>query len=429
VVPPGPAARVCCDCAGIAPLARCHDCQVEDRLYSDGRCVRCALADRSARLLGGPRPELAAVHHAIVAARQPYSAHNWLRKAGGAEILADIASGNLALTHEALDAHPRPGAARYVRHMLVAGGVLVARDEALIALEAWVTARVAAIDNPEQRRLLRSYATWGVLRRTRQRAAKTTAARTPTRHAKTRLAAAIVFLAWLAGRHRRLADTNQDDIEAWLAEGPPSAHDIKDFLDWAAQTKRTGRLDVTTRPRQEGTAMNDDQRWATVGRLLHDNTLSLTDRVAGCLVLLYAQPLSRIVILTVDQMTTADDGVHLRLGTGPVPVPEPLGALIIELATTGRPYTGLGSPPQHPWLFPGLHPGRPLHPGHLGARLAKLGINARAARRSALMHLAGQLPAAVLAEMLHLHPTTAVHWVAAAGGDWSTYAAQLAREQ
>ena len=34
------------------------------------------------------------------------------------------------------------------------------------------------------------------------------------------------------------------------------------------------------------------------------------------------------------------------------------------------------------------------------------------------MDLAGQLPAAVLAELLHLHPTTAVHWVAIAGGDW-----------
>jgi len=283
------------------------------------------------------------------------SAHNWLRQAGGAEILADIASGNLALTHQALDAHPRPVAARYVRHMLVAGGVLATRDEALVALEAWVAARVAAVGNREQRRLLRSYATWGVLRRTCQRAGKSTAARTPTRHAKTRLAAAIAFLAWLADRHRSLADTEQGDIDAWMAEGPPSAHEVKDFLDWAAQTKRTGRLEVTTRPHQEGTAMNDEQRWATVNRLLHDNNLSLTDRVAGCLVLLYAQQLSRIVALTVNQVTTTDDGVHLRLGTGPVSVPEPLGALVVELVTTDRPYTGLG----HLHHSPGSSPCRP----------------------------------------------------------------------
>jgi hypothetical protein len=29
--------------------------------------------------------------------------------------------------------------------------------------------------------------------------------------------------------------------------------------------------------------------------------------------------------------------------------------------------------------------------------------------------------------MLHLAPTTAVRWVAAAGGDWNSYAAQIAR--
>jgi hypothetical protein len=44
------------------------------------------------------------------------------------------------------------------------------------------------------------------------------------------------------------------------------------------------------------------------------------------------------------------------------------------------------------------------------------------------MDLASQLPAAVLAELLHLHPTTAVSWVAA-GGDWNTYAAHIARNR
>lgn len=428
VSPPGAGARWCCDCAGVPALARCADCGIEDRPYADGRCVRCALAERSARLLGGPRPELAGLHHAISSARQPYSAHNWLARSGGAAIMAEIASGALALTHEALDAHPRPGAARYVRRMLVAGDVLPARDEALIALEAWVTERVESVGDPEHQRLLRAYATWGVLRRARQRAERAKAVRTPTRHAKSRLLAAIAFLAWLAGRNRTLADAGQGDIEAWLAEGPASAREVKDFLAWAAQRKATSRFEIPSPPLREGTALDDDQRWAILARLLHDDGLCLTDRVAGCLVLLYAQQLSRIVAMTLDQVIS-DDDVYLRLGPGRVLVPEPMGALVVELAATGRPHVGLGSPAPQTWLFPGLHPGRPLHPGHLGQRLAKLGIDARAGRRSALMHLAGQLPAAVLAEMLHLHATTAVHWVAAAGGDWSTYAAQVARDR
>ncbi|EQD56695.1 hypothetical protein B2A_05134 [mine drainage metagenome] len=52
-----------------------------------------------------------------------------------------------------------------------------------------------------------------------------------------------------------------------------------------------------------------------------------------------------------------------------------------------------------------------------------------AGRRAALMNLASQLPAAVLAELLHLHPTTAVHWVSLAGGDWNSYAAEVASDR
>jgi hypothetical protein len=37
-----------------------------------------------------------------------------------------------------------------------------------------------------------------------------------------------------------------------------------------------------------------------------------------------------------------------------------------------------------------------------------------------------QLPAAVLADLLGLHETTAAKWMHQAGGDWSRYAAQLA---
>lgn len=88
---------------------------------------------------------------------------------------------------------------------------------------------------------------------------------------------------------------------------------------------------------------------------------------------------------------------------------------------------GVGSPAGAPWLFPGLHPGRPLSAARLGDRLAKLGIDGRAGRRAALMHLASRLPAAVLAEALNLAPGTAVGWVRAAGGDWASYAAEVAR--
>ena len=37
------------------------------------------------------------------------------------------------------------------------------------------------------------------------------------------------------------------------------------------------------------------------------------------------------------------------------------------------------------------------------------------------------MPAAVLADLLHLAPGTAVRWMREAGADWNRYAADLAR--
>ena len=172
------------------------------------------------------------------------------------------------------------------------------------------------------------------------------------------------------------------------------------------------------------------EHWRIVHRLLHNDTLDLTDRVAGCLILLYGQPLSRITILTHDRIDRRHDHtLTLRFGADPVTIPQLLAGLIRDLADTGRRYVGVGSPATTPWLFPGLQPGQPLSAARLGVRLAKLGIDARAGRRAVLTHLAAQLPAAVLAELLGISNSAAVNWVQDAGGDWSRYAADLAQQR
>src|SRR5680860_3775 len=132
--PPGPSATTCADCAGVAvPSGHvCADCGHEDRLFERGRCVRCALTRRATGLLAddtGQIPDrFAGLFDAIVGAPQPYSATNWLRTGTGAAILAEIADGRLAATHEALDSHPRPRAADHLRRILVAHGLLDDRD-------------------------------------------------------------------------------------------------------------------------------------------------------------------------------------------------------------------------------------------------------------------------------------------------------------
>ena len=51
---------------------------------------------------------------------------------------------------------------------------------------------------------------------------------------------------------------------------------------------------------------------------------------------------------------------------------------------------------------------------------------ANARRRATLLQLAAEVPAAILADLLHLSPGTATRWTRDASGDWSRYAASLA---
>ena len=71
--------------------------------------------------------------------------------------------------------------------------------------------------------------------------------------------------------------------------------------------------------------------------------MDLTERVFGLLILLYAQPLPRIVRLTIDDITTSPDdsndagnksddvaGMFIRLGNPPAPVPAPFDQVIAD---------------------------------------------------------------------------------------------------
>src|SRR5664280_1403435 len=116
--------------------------------------------------------------------------------------------------------------------------------------------------------------------------------RTPTGYARTRLRAAIRFLAWHDHRGVPLAECRQADVDDWLAAGP-AGYPVRDFLDWAADHRHSPALVVPSLGRATGPATGAEDRWALVARLL------------------------------------------------------------TELIDTGRRYVGVGAPTASPWLFPG----------------------------------------------------------------------------
>ena len=62
-------------------------------------------------------------------------------------------------------------------------------------------------------------------------------------------------------------------------------------------------------------------------------------------------------------------------------------------------------------------------PGGLVTQLNRHGLHARPARNTALITLAADLPAAVLADLIGMHPATAVRWARLSSSDWSAYLA------
>ena len=428
VAPPGPGATRCCDCAGLAPMHTCTECGREDKLYERGRCERCALAQRTTEALSGPDgvvpAELIGVHHTIAASPTPRKALNWLRRGAGAPILTELAHGTMAMSHEALDTHHRPRAANHVRQMLVAHGVLAPRDEQLVALEQLNAQTLAAIARPEDRKTVTAFATWRVLRRVRRRADHSPTERTAINHARNQVLGAVRFLDWLAARDLTLAACTQADLDLWLATGGRSRHDVHHFVEWTSQRKLSPKLKVPPVRSGPGGALDAEERWAIIAKLLRDPGIEPADRVAGSFVLLYAQTLSRVAVMTVDAITATNTDVSVRFGTQAITVPEPLATHVRTLIATGRAHhIAIGSTPTSRWLFPGHLPGRPITALRLGQRLSRFGIDARAARRATQQHLATHVPAVVLAEMLGIAVGTAVDWVHAAGGDWANYAA------
>ena len=151
--------------------------------------------------------------------------------------------------------------------------------------------------------------------------------------------------------------------------------------------------------------------------------IELRTRVAGCLLLLYAQPVSRLARLTLDDIITGGDGqVFIRLGDPPTPVPEPFAAMLIELAAN-RVNMNTAANPGGQWLFPGQRVGQPLMPIGLRRQLHELGIPLTQARTAAFRQLVLQAPPPVVARSLGFDYGTPTEHSIAAGGTWNRYPA------
>ena len=412
----------CSDCVGLPPLNVCGGCGIEERLYTAGRCHGCTLAARLDELLASDSTaavDLGSLRQLLLATGQPRAALRWIAKPATATALRRLADGDLVLSHAGLDELGDTLAVGHLRAVLVAAGLLPARDEAVARLEAWVAAHLDLVEPVEDRRVVEAFATWWVLRRQRIRAARTDTISTKT--ARRQIRRAIEFCAFLRDHDRTLATCTQADVDLWLA-GPPARRHVRDFLRWAHRHRLCP--DVTVVRRQQGWParhIDVDSHQALVRRLLDDDGLAVVDRLAGLFVACYGQTPARLVRLTLDHVTLDDSPVTIRFGRDPITLPDPVAVLLARLVADRHGRATTADTGQSRWLFPGGQPGRHLHPQQLSERLQRLGLDPLVVRTAALLDLASEVPPAILADVIGLYPNTATRWTRAAGGDWAAY--------
>lgn len=430
-----PAGPLCSTCyrkhpASVRPCTRCG---VIERLHHHGLCTRCAchqqLFNLLARAEGDLYPHVEPIYQ-VLARSEPARVLAWLRTPTARKILTDLSLVNHPVTHDILDRYLPSRATHYLRKVFVAGNVLPTRDEYLAMLERWVNDVAGEIVDPGERRIVRGYASWYHLRRLRRDSKRQRTTPEQAAYVQADVRIGMKLISWLRDNGRNLATCTQSDIDRWLADGGPTGYKARSFVLWTNQHGHTHDLMIPVPPRSEALAhIQDDHRWQLVRRLLHDNELPIEDRVAGLLLLLYAQPLARIARLTCDQILQHQTPVQLLLGTKPLDLHPPFDDLVRDLAARRHGRAVLGRTSNHPWLFPGGAPGQPITGRHLRLRLRPLGISARASRNTALIDLATQVPAVALSRLLGIHINTATSWAQHAAGSPASYAAQITRRQ
>lgn len=362
---------------------------------------------------------------AIVGQRRPRSALIWLRNPDVKRLLTGLARRQLELTHATFDADPAPRTAMHLRELLVQHGSLPQIDRTIVVFQNWLATTLPG-HSPEAARLLGSFARWHHLRRMRELSERGRLKPGSALTARQQITVAGQFLTHLECLGVTPAQARQGELDAWLAEGPSTRYTARTFVVWAIQAQHLPPLRFPHRAAKSTPVLSQDERLALLGRFLTTDDQPVAYRLAAVLLLLYAQPVTRIVRLRLVDIEALDGTLTLRLGEEAAVLPVPV-ATLLKQHLDSRPNVSTAANTDSPWLFPGYRPGQPLHQSYLMRRLRDAGVPLLAARNSALRQLVLDMPPAVAAQALGYSHQVAEAHARNAGATWTSYAAHRAR--
>ncbi len=421
-------APICRDCAAITRDFFCGRCGFEGLLLGGRLCERCTLSGKLTAALddgtGHLSKALTPLLDAVTAMAKPQAGLDWLsNNPQVGQLLTGLATGQIPLTHRALAELPNWRTVAYLRDLLMSCGALPVIDKQVLHFETWLHHRLAGLGGQSDTAVLRQYALWHQLARMRRNARVRPLPVSTARSAMAQFNIVARLCAWLHDRGRNLAGATQADIDSWHAAARPYVRQpAHAFLAWAIKTGHMPRRALPPlRSSHGGPVLTQAVRLDLIRRALTDDQAPVRTRAAACLLLIFAQPVSHIVRLTIDDLTRRDGQLFLGLGDPPAPVPEPVASLLLQLAAS-RQNTNTATNPASRWLFPGRRAGQPLHPDTLWTALRQFGVPATAARNAALRDLVLNAPVPVIARALGYSHLAAHRHAAQAGQTWARYA-------
>lgn len=412
-------ASVCASCAGFDRFV-CAACGAVDQPMAHPLvCARCDIRARLITALhprGEPSPAAGALID-VLAAGNPRVVARWLNEQPDrVAMLRAMVTGDKPIAHGTLDELAATRNVEHLRQELVAAGLLPEINHDLARFDVWADRFIATIDSDLDRTVIASYIAWHHRRRLARMIELGTLRPFSTRGARQQTRVAAQLLAWLAGRGVTLAECAQAHVDEWFATGPTTRTHSLNFLVWARNTRRCPRrLRFPNYKPAMPAGMPHHDRVALIAALLHDENIDLADRVAGLLVALYAQPVSRICRVRLDDINITNDPSTVVINSARVELDDDTGELLRQL--TAR----LAADGRSTWLFPGRHPRQPTAAKSLTERLNEVGVTC-AARVAAFHDLASQIPSPVLAELIGYNPNFLAERAAVLGVPWQTYA-------
>ncbi len=414
----------CRRCSGVKLDIDCKTCGAEDELYRGSRCWPCELAVLVDQLLTNPdtdvmAAELVPVARALKSMRRSNSGVTWIRQRHVTAFLKDLAMAP-TITHEKLDELPGADRTRnYIRGLLVEHGALPQRDELAVRYNQWATGALERVSSDGHRDVVRRYIRWHLWRRMNQ---METVPHGTFLRSKQTVTVAIEFLNWLHDHGLTLEELRQEHLDAWLADGPSTRRFVDRFIPWAIKTRLVGP-DLTIARHRRGTSpkLSKAEQDAAVERVVHTDELTVRDRAAAILVIVFGQHIEDVIQLTWNDVTVTDDVVTVSLGKTEFALPSPLDGPMRQLAAApGNDLTA--SHPNSNWVFRGYSPGRHIHGSSLRSRLKSV-FSTRAARLGTLHELTKLGPVPIIADALGYHPSTIERHAIGSASVYSQYVA------